>query len=269
MSYYGFLKIEGITGGSQTIGHTGEMEISKWGQHFSYGKQHLGDAVNKFDIALKNEKDEEFNELKALNPKIPNFEKLQKYHKNGDKTKEEIIEYDKMIKDFKNWHTNYQKTLNKLKKKLDRDKVIDKAFSNFTSFISEFKGELNNSNHDSMKFDKTIDTASAQLLEFCCIGKKIPTCTFSLYRSIIPSSSGIINLAEKKEVNNFIEVILKEVYIRNYSINGDSNIIPTEKIELNYDEITFNFVEGNALKGTKGNKKTINWKWESGTAKTA
>jgi len=266
MSYYGFLKIKGFTGGSQAAGHEGEMEIKKWGQHYSYGKQHLGDAVNKFDIALNNEKDEEFNELKALTPTMPNFTKLQEYHKNGEKTKKEMIEYDNMIKDFKKWHIDYQKILNNLKKKLNKDKTIDKAFDEFKSFITEFKGELNNSNHDSMKFDKIIDTASCQLLENCCTGKKIPTCTFSLYRSIMPSSSGVIDLA-KKGINDFIEVTLNEIYIRNYAINGDSDTIPIESIELHYDKVSFRFVEGDATTGEKGEKKAISWEWKSDTTK--
>jgi type VI secretion system Hcp family effector len=305
MANSAYLKIPNITGSCTAVGHEKEIEIVGLKQNFSFDKEKISSAKNiknSVEEMLNPLKDSFIftqQEIKTLADKLT--DEFKEYRNLVRGTNNALTNTESTINKIKSLEVLLEKErrsiynkfrgneevknyFNSAKEKKDNDFLdMDLIFSGKTeqiANIADFETYQSNkitellkkikssvSTRSSLEFDKSVDASSPLLFEACCTGKVFDKeCILTIYRSIIPSSSGRIKLSNK-ETNNYVAIKMYNAYIVSYYIQHNSKEeIPKETINMNYDKVEFKFVQGDPKTGKKGQQKIISWDWTTNKA---
>lgn len=266
----GFLRIKGqsgkFTGGSSAFGHEGSIEVFRWHQTFTYGKQSFDEEVSRFQ--LQNELDQgiELKEISRLRRNMPDFKTLNRYAKGGDLAESRDEHFIRLRTELEKWRKNFESELGNLDQGWKTsNKTLDTSMVKFKNFLESYSQRFSGSKHSEMIFEKYTDKASYKLLTACCTAEKLTECHFTLYRSAdIPAAGSKINLA--KSAKEFVEITLEDAIITRFEIKHSGEDLPKEIVAINYDKAKFKFVEGDPSTGQRGRNKVISWDWTTGKA---
>jgi type VI secretion system secreted protein Hcp len=101
-------------------------------------------------------------------------------------------------------------------------------------------------NHSNLSFTKYLDSSTDDILKTCWSGKQIKKATLACYRSAGEKDNKPLK---------YLEVLMENVVISNYSISGGPGDIPVENISLDYGIVTYTYVGQKRADGAAdGNK---------------
>jgi len=83
-------------------------------------------------------------------------------------------------------------------------------------------------NFDVFTASKNIDTSTAKLVEFCCVGKNIPKVVLHLYRA---GSGADVN---ESGTVKYAMIVFQNCVITKVGISGGGEDLPKESLEFNY-----------------------------------
>lgn len=92
-------------------------------------------------------------------------------------------------------------------------------------------GTVEHANHSDFSFTKYTDSATDDLLKLCWQGNQIEKCTVTCYRAD----------GDNTPVK-YLEIIMEQVVISNFSIGGGTGDIPTENVSLNYGKVGYTYM---------------------------
>jgi type VI secretion system secreted protein Hcp len=102
-------------------------------------------------------------------------------------------------------------------------------------------GTVEQATHQNFNFTKYLDPSSTALLKANWSGKQIATACVTCYRS-----DGAVDNAPVK----YLQVDMTNLIISNYSISGGMGDIPVENVALDYDSVTYTYLDQKHADGT-------------------
>jgi type VI secretion system secreted protein Hcp len=102
-------------------------------------------------------------------------------------------------------------------------------------------GTVEQAHHQHHQFTKYLDPASTALLKACWSGKQLATATLTCYRA-----DGATDNAPVK----YLECAMTNVIVANHSVSGGAGDLPVENIALDYDCVTYTYVDQKHADGT-------------------
>lgn len=108
-------------------------------------------------------------------------------------------------------------------------------------------GTVERANHSDLTFTKYIDTSTDNILKMCWSGKHLDKATLQCYRSDGPTG----------EPQKYLEVVMEQVVISNYSISGGAGDIPVENISLSYGSVKYVYNPQDEKSGESGSNEAV------------
>jgi type VI secretion system Hcp family effector len=109
-------------------------------------------------------------------------------------------------------------------------------------------------NFDVFTCNKSIDTATTKLVEFCCVGKSVPKIVLHLYRQ------GAGADVEESGTIKYAMVVFQHCVITKVGISGGGEELPKESLEFNYGVCEYWYQKTKHDSGEKvGEAKRFGW----------
>jgi type VI secretion system secreted protein Hcp len=102
-------------------------------------------------------------------------------------------------------------------------------------------GTVEMASHSDLNFQKYLDSASDDIIKACWSGKHQKKATLHCYRAD----------GDNKPVK-YLEIVMEDVVVSNYSVGGGSGDIPVESASLNYGVVTYKYTPADQLGVAKG-----------------
>ncbi len=102
-------------------------------------------------------------------------------------------------------------------------------------------GTTEQATHQNFSFTKYMDVATTALMKNCWSGKQITEITVTHYRA---------NGASDNAPVKYLEVLMKNCIISNFSVSGGPGDIPVENVSLDYGSVQYTYVDQKNEDGT-------------------
>ncbi len=111
-------------------------------------------------------------------------------------------------------------------------------------------GIIEKATHANFTFNKSLDSATDDLLKMCWTGMHIDKVILSCYRS-----GGDVGATQIGTC--YLTIEMESVIVADYSISGAQGDYPHETISLAYGKITYTYTNHDGTKGTTGSAQPV------------
>lgn len=127
---------------------------------------------------------------------------------------------------------------------------------NLTGNQSDVGRTTGRCNHSDMTVSKYLDKTSPTLNLYCSGGKTIKTATIRVFGAVDDGSTV-----------EYYNIKMTDVLLSNISVSGGSGGRPMENLGMNYNEITWTYIQHDHDKGGKAGNVATMWNLQTNTAK--